>query len=148
MPRSASRKEQQQSEQTEVVRFFIDTQWYEESGRSLVTIVNARRCPSCQSQLGSGQDTGDPITAISECCSKKESFLQGDLPLLESAFRVILAGGNSPMSSQEIRDRLVGAGFDPVTRDLSLERLERMLSRDSFYGFRRIEPEAEAEKAA
>ena len=148
MPRSANRKEQQKPEQTEVVRFLIDTQWYEESGHSLVTIVNARRCPSCQSRLARGQDNRDPIAAISECCSKEEAFLQRDLPLLECAFRVILAGGNSPMSGQEIRGRLAGVGFDIITRDLSPERLERMLSRDSFYCFRRIEPEVGAEKVA
>jgi hypothetical protein len=49
---------------------------------------------------------GKIIESISSCCSKQPEFITGEMPVLESAFRIILAGGNKPISTGDIAGRM------------------------------------------
>lgn len=120
----------------------LDMEGYEAQGRSWEAFLRSRLCPSCQ---GRGGDGNSLVAAIQECCSRKEDFITPGMPLMEAAFRLLLARGNQPLSVDELVGevtRLRGLG---EARKASLWPLvERLLERDTFYGFLRLEGEPRA----
>jgi hypothetical protein len=82
------------------------------------------------------------LSTLRKCCSKEDKFLKGNLPLLESIFRLILANGNEPIDLDKIAQRLAelrGSSIDNET-------LRRLLDNDEFYGLRALPAEKTEEK--
>lgn len=119
-------------------RWFIDLEWYQQSNRSFLVMAQRLLCPECRGRLKARQGevaVAELLSAISDCCSKKPGFITGELPILESIFRLFLANGNEPLDLEELGKQLSEwRGGD--TYSTSLEILSRLLSSDDYYGLR------------
>jgi len=80
----------------------------------------------------------DVLATIKDCCSKTPEFITGELPILESIFRLLLANGNKPMDLEEIGSQLSERRGGDATRT-SVEVLSRILESDRYYGLRQVE---------
>jgi hypothetical protein len=141
-------------------QYFIDETWFSENGYSFPEILRARVPASLKARLDeeveerhtvmdkksgkvkfeiSKTRLGDNLPrAIREYAAHERDYISPDMPTLEAIFRVLLAGGNQPMSLEEIRDQLAewcpGGGCQWLL--LPMDALERLVSRDMFYGIR------------
>jgi hypothetical protein len=110
--------------------------WYQEQGRSFPLLATSRLCPSSQKKKIPKSETA-LLNTIRQCCSKWEGFFDPNTPLLELIFRLFLANGNSPLSLQEIKDKLQQRLSDTSgPRDLSIHKLKRIIDYDCYYGLR------------
>ncbi len=118
-------------------RWFIDLDWHQQSNRSFFALAQGRLCPKCQEQLKGKISAADLLTTIKDCCSKTPNFITGELPILESIFRLFLANGNQPLDLEELGRQLSEwRGGD--TYRTSAEILSRLLASDQYYGLRQI----------
>jgi hypothetical protein len=80
----------------------------------------------------------NPVRVIRECCSRKKNYIQPDMSTLEAIFRIYLGNGNQPMPLEHVRDQLQewcpGGGCQWLL--LTDEQMERVISRDTYYGLR------------
>jgi hypothetical protein len=120
-------------------RWSIDLDWYQLNNRSLSTLAQDFLCPKCRKRLKAEEreiPAADLLTAIKNCCSKEASFITGELPILESIFRLFLANGNQPLDLEELSKQLSEQrGGSPYRT--SIEVLSRLLDSDQYYGLRR-----------
>ena len=79
----------------------------------------------------------DLLSAIKDCCSKTPGFITRQLPILESIFRLFLAGGNQPLDLEELGKQL-GEWRERDIHSTSPEILSRLLSSDQYYGFSQV----------
>ena len=121
--------------------WFINLNWFTQNNRSFSALARGYLCPACleRLKLPSAEITpGDLLGAISDCCAKKPGFIHGDLPILESVFRLFLAKRNQPLDleelSRQLNERRGGNGYrtSPVV-------LSRLLESDRHYGLSRAE---------
>ncbi|HEY33614.1 MAG TPA: hypothetical protein G4O10_11010 [Dehalococcoidia bacterium] len=116
----------------------IDMDWFEANERSLVALVRGSLCSKCRKRLDSeGKLTSldDLLTAIRDCCSTEPAYISGELPIMESVFRLFLANGNQPLDLIEMGRQLSERrGVD--TYRTSVEILSRLLKNDRYYGIR------------
>ena len=120
-------------------RWSIDLDWYRLNNRSFLTLARDCLCPKCRQQLEAEEreiPAADLLAAIKDCCSKKLGFITGELPVLESIFRLFLANGNQPLDLEELSKQLSEQrGGSPYRT--SIEVLSRLLDSDQYYGLRR-----------
>jgi len=120
--------------------WFIDLDWYPQNNRSFYNLVQGRLCPKCRQRLkaeGGEVAASDLLATIQDCCSGEEGFITGELPILESIFRLFLANGNQPLELEEMSEQLYKwRGGD--TYRTSIEMLSRLLQSDKYYGLRQI----------
>ena len=112
--------------------YIVDLDSAEERGRSVTSLIAARKCYMCKqgdADLPVLSSTAeDHLAQIEEECSQTADYLLPDTPLKEAIFRVLLAHGNSPMTSQEISEDLSGRWtVSPYPRDVSAPVLSRLL---------------------
>lgn len=147
-----------EGEQT-VARFFIDTGWYEQTGRSFKAMAQGRFCPACQAKVGQVTQErvpvvdkktnrvvyevhdvayGDqPMKVIREDCSKQRNYITPDTPVLEAVFRVFLATGNQPATVERLREQLGDwISLRDRPHNYAPELLERLIRNDRRYGLR------------
>jgi hypothetical protein len=124
-----------------VSRWFIDLDWFPHNNRSFFALARECLCPACRQRLTAPPPeiaAGDLLAAISGCCSKTAGFIHGELPILESVFRLFLANRNQPLDldelSRELGERWGGAGYRTSPQVLS-----RLLINDRYYGLGRFE---------
>src|SRR5687768_17025999 len=97
------------TETTEIAtetRYFIDTGWYEQHGRSFRAMAQGRFCPGCQAKIGTRTEERVPIAdkktnrvtyevrevpfgeqpmaVIRQHCSKERNYITPETPLLET----------------------------------------------------------------
>ena len=120
----------------------IDIDWFETNNRSLVALVRDSLCEKCRKRLdseGKLNSLDDLLATIRDCCSTEPSFISGELPIMESVFRLFLANGNQPLDLIELGRQLSERrGVD--TYRTSAEILSRLLKNDRYYGIRPVEP--------
>ena len=76
---------------------------------------------------------------IVRCCSTREGYLSAEMPLLEVAFRVILSRGNEPIGLRDLYRIVAEEWATPLNpRNVTIEGFQRILERDSHYGFRTV----------
>ena len=121
--------------------YFIDLSWYENEGRSFLTLASRRLCPSCQRKEISAPKL---FQTIKQCCSKKKGFIPPNPPLLEMVFRLFLADSNQLQDLEQIQQQLLKWLADASLRDLSLPKLKRIIENDRYYGLRTVPQETEA----
>ncbi|MHB1005240.1 MAG: hypothetical protein ACYC3S_06295 [Chloroflexota bacterium] len=151
--------EQQIQEQAEPTKYYIDTNWYDESDRSFRVVAEKRFCAGCQSKVGTevqervptiDPKTGrvvyevrsvpygsNPIAVIRSCCAKERGYITADMPVLESVFRIFLMNGNQPTELETVREEL--AQWFPLTvksHGYSADLLRRLIGADTYYGLR------------
>jgi hypothetical protein len=113
--------------------YFIDLNWYEETGHSLPFLARARLCPAHQKSLATEDNPDAFLKVIGNCCSSIEGFFNARLTVKELLFRLFLSNGNQPLELDEIAERL-----GEWKGGLSRQSLCLLLDNDSFYGLRRI----------
>ena len=118
-------------------RWFIDLDWHQQNNCSLFALAQGCLCPKCQERLKEEVSAADLLTTIKDCCSKTPNFITGQLPILESIFRLFLANGNQPLDLEEL-GRQLSEWRDGDTYRTSVEILSRLLSSDRYYGLRQI----------
>ena len=129
------------SVEQEEPRWAIDPGWFEANNRSLLALVRTSLCSKCRKRLDSGGKWGpldDLMTAVKECCSNEPDYITGELPIMESVFRLFLANGNQALDLIELGRQLSERrGVD--TYRTSVEILSRLLKYDKYYGIRQVE---------
>ena len=119
-------------------RWFIELDWYQPNNRSFFTLARACLCPKCRERLKVEEgeiSAADLLSNIRDCCSNAPDFVTGELPILESIFRLFLANGNQPLDLEELGQQL-GERRGGDTYRTSIEVLSRLLKSDQFYGLR------------
>jgi len=123
-------------------RWAIDPDWFEANNRSMLPLVRSSLCSKCRKRLDSKGKWGsldDLMTAVRECCSDEPDYITGELPIMESVFRLFLANGNQALDLIELGRQLSERrGVD--TYRTSVEILSRLLKYDQYYGIRPVEP--------
>ncbi len=118
-------------------RWFIDLDWHQQSNCSFFALAQGCLCPKCRKRLKGEISADDLLKTIKDCCSKSPSFITGELPILESIFRLFLANGNQPLDLEELGRQLSEwRGGD--TYRTSAEILSRLLRSDQYYGLRQV----------
>jgi len=124
-----------------ISRWCIELDWYESNRRSFLTLAQSSLCQACRQRLKIEEgevSVADVMSSIKDCCSKAPEFITGELPILESIFRLFLANGNKPMDLEEIGGQLSERRGGDATRT-SVEVLSRVLESDRYYGLRQVE---------
>lgn len=120
------------------VRFAFDPERTRRFGRSPEMLLLARRCYRCASRyedLGEVPPVEEQLKEIAECCGQQDDFIAPEMPMMEIAFRTLLAAGNRPMTLQELYDELTDRWATPANpRNMSPEALLRILNSDTYYG--------------
>lgn len=118
-------------------RWFIDLDWHQQSNYSFFALAQGCLCPKCRERLKGEISAADLLTTIKDCCSNAPRFITGEMPILESIFRLFLANGNQPLDLEELGRQLSEwRGGD--TYRTSVEILSRLLGSDQYYGLRQI----------
>jgi hypothetical protein len=130
-------------------RYFVDRELAEARSRSLGVLIASRRCYVCQQADDDKATASSPVASyigrIVDHCVETADYLAADTPLKEAIFRVILSGGNKPMSPQEISQILSDKwAMTPYPRDVSTEVIHRLLDHSDSYSISRV-PEAPTE---
>ena len=124
------------------VYYVIDEETAEEKGRTLGTLLQSRRCPSCRARM----EEKEPITPakkqmgeIAKCCAKVEDFMSPAMPLRELAFRLLLKGGNKPKSINDLHYALTeDLAWPTHPMNISVDALKRILDLDQYYSFKEV----------
>jgi len=114
-------------------RFHIDFDWWGQNDRNWRVYLRSFLCPVHQEAFSNVKedelvDWVDPATAevqkvdglqhiLITHCAKEDGFLDERTALVDAAFRVLLASGNTPMTPVELADQL---GRQPETILLTL----------------------------
>ena len=129
--------------------YLIDPSFIEESGRSAFKILESRLCPACVQKLEKSKDPSklkfdDLRKCIQQSCSKDEDFVTPQMPLLECAFRLLLASTDEPVTLAELHRQVIDLWSNaPWPRHISAESLARALAGDTYYGIMELREEAE-----
>ena len=117
--------------------WFIDLDWLQQNNRSFSALAQGCLCPVCRERLKGEIPAVDLLSAIRDCCSKTPGFITGELPVLESIFRLFLASGNQPLDLEELGKQL-SERLGGDTYRSSIEVLSRLLKNDQYYGVRQV----------
>jgi hypothetical protein len=128
--------------------FHIDYQWWERADRELDVYLRSHLCPKHQAayasvQRGTMVDHIDPETAevtrvpaiqnvLTTHCARQPEYLAPQMSLINLVFRVFLASGNSPMTPNQLGQKL-GRPPQMILRTLSGPRV--------YKGIRPIRPD-------
>jgi len=118
-------------------RWFIDPDWYLQHGRAISALLHGCLCDDCRKKLSKEDNQpsdAELLNRIRECCNQSTGFITGQMPILESLFRLFIACGNEPMTVEEMGRQLSERRGGDITRT-SEETLLRLLKNDRFYGF-------------
>ena len=118
--------------------WFIDLDWYQLNNRSFSALAQSCLCSKCQERLKGEISASDLLATIKDCCSRTPGFITGELPILESVFRLFLANGNQPLDLEEL-GRQVSDWRAGDSYRTSAEILSRLLSNDQYYGLRQVQ---------
>ena len=110
------------------------------SNAAILTLAQNCLCPRCHQRLkveGGELSATDLLTATKDCCSNESGFITGELPVLESIFRLFLANGNQPLDLDELSKQLSERRGEGLYR-ISVEVLSHLLEGDQYYGIRQV----------
>jgi hypothetical protein len=119
-------------------RFHIDYDLWQQADRDVQVFLRDYLCPEHRQALDSGEeelafDFVDPETAevrriggvqqvLMSHCARQPGYLRSDTTLVDSVFRILLANGNTPISSNDLGQRL-GRPPQTILRTLSAPRV-------------------------
>ena len=127
--------------QGDVLRFAIDFEAMEASGKETLFFVRSRMCADALKKADGAKQLKDYLKIIASECAGKPDFIGPSTPLSEAVFRLILAANNKPLSIRDIQDGLTEAWSSVIyMKDLSEELLTRLLDRPNSYFIKRAEP--------
>ena len=136
-------------------RYTIDPGAFEAQGRSAALMALHRRCARCWASLVNEPNTLANISfeehrqQLVSCCSQEQGYVTPQMPVLEAAFRILLASEPPVLSLQELHDALMKQWATPsLPRSLPLETLRRILRGDRYYGIQEVPLEESSETAS
>ena len=119
-------------------RFHIDFDWWSKNDRDWRVYLRSTLCPEHQKMFEDSQeevqvDWVDAETAevqrvdglqhiLITHCARQEGFISEHTTLVDAAFRLFLANGNTPLSSVELGERL-GRSPETILRTFSGPRV-------------------------
>lgn len=119
-------------------KFHIDYDWWRRADRDVEVFLRDYLCAEHQQALANGEteltfDFVDPETAevrriggtqqvLMSHCAHQPGYLGPENTLVDSVFRILLANGNTPVSSTELSQRL-GRPAQTILRTLSAPRV-------------------------
>lgn len=122
--------------------FHIDFEWWQQTDNDWHVHLQSLLCADHQALFADWQggslidwvdpETGEvkPVDGLQHMlmihCAQQPDFLSDHTAMVESVFRVFLANGNSPMSSEELSARL-GRPAETILRTLAGPRVYRGL---------------------
>ena len=119
-------------------RYYIGLDSADGGHRSLAATIGWRKCYACrqadteESVLSS--EPGEQIAQIARQCSDTPDYLLRDTPIKEAIFRVVLAGGNEPMTAEQVSGDLMSRwAISAYPRDLSPAVIGRLLDHSQSY---------------
>ena len=142
---------EQSGESQQEVWYAISPQLYTEGSVDLAHTVRLRRCAECAdsgfppkgtTKRRSRKGAPDPdlsweveMQSIGACCSTKAGYLTAETSLMEAVFRLLLQGGNQPLSIEQIYESIKEswAGREYL-RNTNTASLRRMLEGQRSYG--------------
>ncbi|MGD8998026.1 MAG: hypothetical protein PVH80_07940 [Anaerolineae bacterium] len=118
--------------------FHIDYQWWERSGLDIGIELRSHLCREHRDAFGQTFDAAEKIDWIDEKtgevqrvdglqhvlhihCSREADYIHDDLPLIDAVFRVLLAGGNKPLTAKELAG-MTGRSPERIVRTLGGRR--------------------------
>ena len=122
------------------ISYVIDHQVIEARGRSATALVRSRLCEASKSKLRSGQSLHTMgfqalRRLVRQHCREDPDYLNPNLPVMEVAFRILLATQKEPVPLSEIHWQLSRIWMDaPWPRHITPEGLARVLAHDTYYG--------------
>ena len=138
---------QTDSKQYANVYYIIDPEQAEEEGRVLEALLLSRRCSSCRTRMEKKKSVTPAkkqMGEIAKCCAKVDDFMRPGMPLRELTFRLLLKGGNKPMSVNDLHYALTEDLARPThPMNISAEALKRILDGDKYYSFKEFVEGAE-----
>ncbi|MBM3939791.1 MAG: hypothetical protein FJ318_02630 [SAR202 cluster bacterium] len=120
--------------------FSIDPKQIEAKGRQIGVVVGNRLCPGAIARLKKGTSPRgagfEELRRLArDYCSKDPDFLSPRLPVLEAAFRLLLASPQNQLSLSDILQQLTEIWITASwPRHISQEALERVLRGPNEYG--------------
>ena len=138
IPTESQIEADEQNAAAESRKYFIDPDTAQASRRSLAVLISTRQCYMCGQGFPEDEviayDPQDFIDQISAHCSQQPDYLLPDTPMKEAIFRVLLAGGNEPKSSEAISMALSEKwAMTPFPRDTSQRVIRRLLDNIAYY---------------
>jgi hypothetical protein len=133
-------KDESSTEEYQEPRFAIDLKTIEAQGRMPTVILASRMCAASKAKLKSPEAVHEMSFAqlrklIRQNCRKDPEYLSPHLPVMETAFRILLASPKEPVSLSALHDQITQLWIGlPWPRQISIESLARVLSHDSYYG--------------
>jgi len=119
-------------------KFHIDFDWWDRADRDLEVYMRSHLCPEHQAAFADLDaetlvDYIDPQTAevtrvagiqhtLISHCAKQETYLTPQTSLVNAVFRVFLSNGNTPMTPEELGERL-GRSPSMILRTFSSARV-------------------------
>jgi hypothetical protein len=119
-------------------KFHIDYEWWQRADRDLEVYLRDYLCPEHRESMASADgelsyDVVDPDTAevrpvggiqqvLMTHCARQTDYLSPHGSLVDTVFRILLANGNTPVSSAELGKRL-GRPAMTILRTLSAPRV-------------------------
>jgi hypothetical protein len=135
------------------IQYVIDLDSAEEHGRAMPVLIASRRCYQDQQaddeEPNPASDPRQYIERIVDHCAQTPDYLLPDTPLKEAIFRVVLAGGNKPITAEEVSEILSEKwAMTAYPRDLSPYVVRRLLDNSESYCIVRIVNEEEDSQRA
>ncbi len=151
-------------QQTEVVEeegdasppeFVVDIEGADSQGRAVGMHIAGRRCYESRQAdpevPTSSRAIKKVIKRIADHCDGTSDYLLPDTPLKEAVFRVMLAGGNKPVTPEQVSQSLTERwAMTPYPRDISAPVIQKLMDSSESYCIVRLpgpEPEVEEPEA-
>jgi len=131
-------------------KYLINPSYIEETGRSSAFLARDRRCPQCLAELKKSKGASSTSfinhrKTIAKCCSKKDSYLKPEMPLMEVIFRILLSGPAKGMSHTGVFKILSDKWANQkVPKNLSNELVRQIANSSGGYGVQTIDNETQA----
>jgi len=119
-------------------RFHIDYDWWDRAERDLEVYLRSHLCPTHQESYADVDparkvDHVDPETGevtrvagiqhvLISHCAQQPGYLSGQTSLVNAVFRVFLSNGNTPLSPEELSER-IGRPAQMILRTLTGPRV-------------------------
>ena len=151
-------------QQTEVLKaeedapppeYIVDIEQADLHGRALGMLIAGRRCYESRQAdpevPTSSRAILKVVKRIADHCRETSDYLLPDTPLKEAVFRVILAGGNKPITPEQVGQVLAERwAMTPYPRDISARVIQKLMDSSESYCIVRLpgpEPEVEEPEA-
>ena len=130
--------------------FALDARAIEARGREAATVIESRLCPASRdkvkpSKAGKKPGFADLRKLVRRYCQDAPEFLTPYLPVVETAFRLLLLTPREPVLLTTLHEQITRLWMNsPWPRSVSIGSLERMLLHDTYYGIVEVKADQDA----